>query len=156
MACGSREIPRRSTCSLQDTSNANCRQGLLRSSSVLSRPRRPITTGSRGSNQSSTKRQANRRRICRHGSERLWRWTSMADFVFNQGKGAVAEKIRDGANLIMVPYDVGASTDATIRDDDNLTAVLTHVTERTTGGWNRKTITNGSVTLTVDDTNDRV
>lgn len=80
----------------------------------------------------------------------------MADFVANQGKGAVAEKVRDGANLIIVPYDVGASTDATLRDDDNLTAVLTHVTERAASGWSRKTVTNGSITLTVDDANDRV
>lgn len=80
----------------------------------------------------------------------------MADFVANIAKGAVTEKVRDGANLIMVPYDVGATTDAVLRDLDFLTNVLGSVTERSTSGWGRKTITNGSVTLTVDDTNDRV
>lgn len=80
----------------------------------------------------------------------------MADFVSNMGKGAVAEKVRDGAGLLMVPYDVGATTDATLRDLDFLTNVLGVVTERAATGWNRKTIPNGSITLTVDDTNDRV
>lgn len=80
----------------------------------------------------------------------------MADFVFNIAKGAIAEKVRDGANIIIVPYDVGATTDATLRDVDTLTAVLAVVTERAATGWGRKTVANASVTLTVDDTNDRV
>lgn len=81
----------------------------------------------------------------------------MADFVFNQAKGAVAEKIRDGANIVIVPGDAGATTDATLRDFDTVTQVTGGgFTERTTGGWNRKSIANASITLTVDDTNDRV
>lgn len=80
----------------------------------------------------------------------------MADLVFNIVKGAVVEIVRDGGNLQIVPFDAGASTDATIRDVDTLAAVIALGTERTTNGWTRKTVANGSVTLTVDDTNDRV
>lgn len=80
----------------------------------------------------------------------------MADLVFNLVKGAFAEIVRDGANIQIVPIDAGATTDATFRDHDTLAAVIAAATERTTGGWNRKAISNGSITLTVDDTNDRV
>lgn len=89
----------------------------------------------------------------------------MADFLFNISKGtlkAIADRINsnDPANsaLIIVPVDVAAVTDATIKDFDTLAAVLAGgVTERTTGGWNRKTLTDASsITVTVDDTNDRV
>ena len=80
----------------------------------------------------------------------------MADFVANIAKGAVAEKVRDGAGLLMVPFDVGATSDATLKDVDFLSGVIAVATERAATGWNRKTIANGSITLTVDDTNDRV
>lgn len=80
----------------------------------------------------------------------------MADLVFNIAKGAAAEKIRDGANIQVVVLDVGATTDATLRDDTTLSGVLGHATERSTNGWARKSISNASVTLTVDQTNDRV
>lgn len=89
----------------------------------------------------------------------------MADFVFNIAKGRVAElynrvDTNDGANsaLIVVPVDVGVTTDATIKDFDTLAAVLAGgVTERTTGGWNRKTITDTDIgAMTPDDTNDRM
>lgn len=81
----------------------------------------------------------------------------MGDFVPNIAKGAVAEKIRDGANIVVIPGDVGATTDATLRDFDTVAQFTGGgFTERTTGGWNRKSISNASVTLTVDDTNDRV
>ena len=89
----------------------------------------------------------------------------MADIVFNIAKGRVAElynrvDTNDAANsaLVIVPVDVGATTDATIRDFDTLSAVLAGgVTERTTGGWNRKTLTDADlVAFAPDDTNDRV
>ncbi len=89
----------------------------------------------------------------------------MADIVFNIAKGRVAElynrvDTNDAANsaLVIVPVDVGATTDATIRDFDTLAAVLAGgVTERTTGGWNRKTLTDADlVAFAPDDTNDRV
>jgi hypothetical protein len=89
----------------------------------------------------------------------------MADFVFNISKGRVAElynrvDTNDAANavLVIVPVDVAAVTDATIRDFDTLSAVLGGgVTERTTGGWNRKTLTDTDLAaMTPDDTNDRM
>lgn len=89
----------------------------------------------------------------------------MADFVFNISKGRVAELYNrvDGndpstAVLWVIPVDVAAVTDATIKDFDSLSAVLAGgVTERTTGGWNRKTITDADISaMTPDDTNDRM
>jgi hypothetical protein len=66
----------------------------------------------------------------------------------------------DPANsaLIIVPVDVGGTSDATIKDFDTLAAVLGGgVTERTTGGWGRKTLTDADLSAwTPDDTNDRV
>ena len=74
----------------------------------------------------------------------------MADLVFNIAKGRVAElynrvDTNDAANaaLVIVPVDVAEVTDATLRDFDTLAAILAGgVTERTTGGWNRKTLNN--------------
>lgn len=89
----------------------------------------------------------------------------MADFVFNIAKGRTVELYNrvdsnDPANsaLIVVPVDVGATTDATIKDFDTLAQVLAGgVTERTTGGWNRKTLTDTDLAAWApDDTNDRV
>ncbi len=88
----------------------------------------------------------------------------MSDFVFNIAKGRVAELYNrvdsnDPTNsaLIIVPIDRGATTDATFRDHDTLSAVLGAATERTTGGWNRKTLTDTDLAaMTVDDTNDRM
>lgn len=88
----------------------------------------------------------------------------MADIVFNVSKGRVAEfhervNNNDPTNsaLIVVPVDVGATTDATIRDFDTLAAVLAGgVTERTTGGWSRKTLTDADLAaITTNDTDDR-
>lgn len=88
----------------------------------------------------------------------------MADLVFNIAKGRVVELLsRVDANdptnaaLVIVPVDVAAVTDATLRDFDTLAAVLAGgVTERTTGGWNRKTLTDADITFPApDDTNDR-
>lgn len=89
----------------------------------------------------------------------------MADIVFNISKGRVAELYNrvdsnDPANsaIIVVPVDVGATTDATIKDFATLAAVTAGgVTERTTGGWNRKTLTDADLSaMTVDNTNDRM
>lgn len=87
----------------------------------------------------------------------------MADIVFNIAKGRVVELFNrvdtnDPANsaLIIVPVDVGATTDATIKDFDTLSAVTGGgVTERTTGGWNRKTLTDSDITMPApNDSND--
>ena len=89
----------------------------------------------------------------------------MADIVFNIAKGRVAELYNrvdsnDPANsaLVIVPVDVAAVTDATLRDFDTLAAILGGgVTERTTNGWTRKTLTDVDLAaFAPDDTNDRV
>lgn len=89
----------------------------------------------------------------------------MADIVFNIAKGRVAELYNRvdsndpaASTLVIVPVDVGATSDATIRDFATLAAVLAGgVTERTTGGWNRKTLTDADISaMTVDNTNDRM
>ena len=76
----------------------------------------------------------------------------MANVVFNIAKGRVAElynrvKSNDPANsaLILVPIDAGATSDATLIDLDTLSAVLGVVTERSTGGWGRKTLTDAEI-----------
>lgn len=82
----------------------------------------------------------------------------MADFVYNIAKGAVAEKIRDGANIVLlVLRTTNVESDATLRDKDTVSDVLSGATDEATNtNYARKSISNGSVTLTVDDTNDRV
>lgn len=89
----------------------------------------------------------------------------MADLIFNVAKGRVAgfyDRVdsNDPANsaLILVPVSRGAVTDAQMRDFATLAAVLAGgVTERTTGGWVRKTLTDADTpALTIDNTNDRV
>ena len=88
----------------------------------------------------------------------------MADLVFNIAKGRVAEYFNrvdsnDPTNsaIIVIPLDRGATTDATFRDLDTGAAVIAAATERTTGGWNRKTLTDSDLAaLAVDDTNDRM
>jgi len=89
----------------------------------------------------------------------------MSDFVFNISKGRAAElynrvKVGDpaAARLYIIPVDVAAVTDATLKDLDDFAAVITAgVTERTTGGWNRKTLAAADLAaLAADDTNDRM
>lgn len=82
----------------------------------------------------------------------------MADIVFNIAKGRIAHYgSLPAANdaLLVVPLQTsGLVSDATMRDYDHLDAVLAGATdEQTTMG--RKLVTSG-VTVTVDDTNDRV
>lgn len=72
----------------------------------------------------------------------------MANVVFNIAKGRVAELYNRvdlgdpaAARLYIIPIDVAAVSDATLIDLDDFAAVITAgVTERTTGGWNRKTL----------------
>lgn len=81
----------------------------------------------------------------------------MADFVFNIAKGKVAYYASlPAANdaLIAIPIEAsGVESDATLKDYDTVSALLAAANnEQSTMG--RKTL--GSVTVTVDDTNDRV
>lgn len=80
----------------------------------------------------------------------------MADIVFNIALGRVAYYASlPAANdaLIAVPFaSSGLGTDAALRDCATLTAVKALATEQTTIG--RQTL--ASVTVTVDNTNDRV
>jgi len=88
----------------------------------------------------------------------------MPDFVFNISKGGVAEYARRvdagdpaAARLYVIPVDVAAVSDATLQDVADFAAVIAAgVTERTTGGWNRKTIDAAALPApTVDNTNNR-
>jgi len=81
----------------------------------------------------------------------------MADFVFNIAKGKVkyySELPAANDALIVIPLEAsGLEADSTLKDYDDVAALLAGTTnEQTTAG--RKTIT--SVSVTVDDTNDRV
>lgn len=89
----------------------------------------------------------------------------MADFVFNIAKGRVAElynrvDINDPANsaLIIVVIDANGDTDATMKDRDELGALLGGTAnEVTNSGYARKTLTDSDLTsFAPDDTNDRV
>ena len=89
----------------------------------------------------------------------------MADTVFNLAKGRVAELYNrvdladpSTARLYIIPIDAGAVSDATAQDCDTFADLVTAgVTERTTGGWNRKTLAAADLTaLAVDDTNNRM
>jgi len=81
----------------------------------------------------------------------------MATIVFNIALGQLAYYANLGAAndaLILIPLESsGLETDAVLRDKDDFAAVVAGTTnEQTTVG--RKTLT--GVTVTVDDTNDRV
>lgn len=89
----------------------------------------------------------------------------MADLVFNIAKGRAAQLAINvdtstpaNSRLILHAFDATGATEDTIRDANDIAAVeaVTNVTERTTGGWTRKTLTATDVTVTTDDTNDRV
>lgn len=89
----------------------------------------------------------------------------MANLVHNIAKGRFAEwaeRSRTAADasgaIIIAPFDnTGASTDDNIRDCVTLAAIeaLSGLTERV-GTWNRKSISDGNVTVTIDHTNNRV
>lgn len=92
----------------------------------------------------------------------------MADFVYNIAKGRVAElanrvNANDPANsaLIVALFNTSA-TDATLKDLDTIAAVeadanTAELTSGTNANYARKTLTDASsITVTTDDTNDRV
>lgn len=88
----------------------------------------------------------------------------MADIVLNDALGRIAEKVDDGADIILVPLSASDS-DAVMKDGYGGGAPPTFLdqflgaagnTERTTGGWSRKTISNASLTVTIDDSADDV
>jgi hypothetical protein len=81
----------------------------------------------------------------------------VADFVFNisKGKGAYYGGLPAASDgLIVIPIEAsGVESDATLKDYDDVATLLAAANnEQSTMG--RKTVT--SVTVTVDDTNDRV
>lgn len=87
----------------------------------------------------------------------------MADFVFNIAKGRVHQyciNVDSGSpansRLIAVPLEAtGIEADSTLKDYDTLSALLAGTSnEQTTMG--RKTLAAADITITVDDTNDRV
>lgn len=90
----------------------------------------------------------------------------MADLVFNIAKGRAAELYNrvdsnDPANsaLIVAVFNVGAATDATLRDYDTLAAIEgdANAAEVANSGYARKTLTDADLTaFAPDDTNDRV
>ena len=82
----------------------------------------------------------------------------MADLVFNIAKGKVkyyCELLAASDAFIAIPLEAtGIEADSTIKDYDDVSTLLAGTSnEQTTMG--RKTIS-ASVTVTVDDTNDRV
>jgi len=89
----------------------------------------------------------------------------MSDFVFNIAKGRVAElynrvKSNDPANsaLVLVVIDANGDTDATMKDRDDLAALLAGTAnEVTNSGYARKVLTDADLAAlpTPDDTNDR-
>lgn len=89
----------------------------------------------------------------------------MADFIYNVAKGRFvefAERINanDPANsaLIVTVFNT-SETDATLKDLDTLAAIEANANsaEVTNSGYARKTLTDASsITVTYDDTNDRV
>jgi hypothetical protein len=89
----------------------------------------------------------------------------VADLVFNIAKGRAAQlaiNVDTGSpansRLILHAFDATGAVEDDIRNADTIAAVeaVTNVTERVTGGWVRKTLTSTDVTVTTDDTNDRV
>lgn len=87
----------------------------------------------------------------------------MGDFVFNRGKGRVtefAERINanDPTNSVFTIAAWNSSqTDATLKDLDTVAQVESDAStaEVTNSGYARKTLADGSLTITYDDTNDR-
>jgi len=89
----------------------------------------------------------------------------MSDFVFNIAKGRVAElynrvKSNDPANsaLVLVVIDANGDTDATMKDRDDLAALLAGTAnEVTNSGYARKVLTDADLAAlpAPDDTNDR-
>jgi hypothetical protein len=90
----------------------------------------------------------------------------MADFVFNIAKGRVAELYNrvdsnDPANsalIILVLATSGVESDATLKDKDTVSALVSGTTNEVTNtNYARKTLTDSDIAaFAPDDTNDRV
>jgi hypothetical protein len=90
----------------------------------------------------------------------------MADFIHNRSKGRFvefAERVNgnDPANSILVLALVassGVESDATLKDKDDWSGLVSGATDFATNtGASRKTLSDsGGITITYDDTNDRV
>jgi hypothetical protein len=82
----------------------------------------------------------------------------MADFVFNNVKGEVKTLVAlpaaNDALIIVLIETAGLETDATLKDYDDLLALLAGSSNEQTNQA-RKAVT-ASITVTVDDTNDRL
>ena len=87
----------------------------------------------------------------------------MADFLYNVAKGRVAElcnRVNDNdptnAALIVVVIDANAVSDATLKDVNDLGAILAlAVNEVTNTNYARKTLTDSSsIVVTINDSND--
>lgn len=87
----------------------------------------------------------------------------MSDFVFNIAKGRAAayvQNVKDGSpansRLNVIPLETtGLEADAALKDHNDLAALLAGTSnEQTTMG--RKTVIAADITLTVDDTNERL
>jgi hypothetical protein len=83
----------------------------------------------------------------------------VADFVFNIAKGKIAYyatlPLTNDAMILVLCKSAGLETDATLKDYDNLSLLLAGTTDECDfTGYTRRTI--AGVSITVDDTNDRV
>jgi hypothetical protein len=88
----------------------------------------------------------------------------MGTLTCNIAKGRVVElhnRVEAGdpsaARLYVIPISRGGVTDAQLADADDFAAMVTlGITERTTNGWNRKTLSSTELgSVAPDDTNDR-
>lgn len=82
----------------------------------------------------------------------------MADFIFNNALGRIrtfAELAGTNDAIVVVPVEAtGLETDSTLRDYDDLAALLAGSTNEQTA-LGRKSLTS-ALTVTIDDTNNRV
>lgn len=86
----------------------------------------------------------------------------MANFVFNKSKGRIvelAERVEandpaDAAFYVIPLLTSGIEAQSALEDSVSFTEVIDGTTdEATAGGWNRKTLGNGTLTITYDNTN---
>ena len=82
---------------------------------------------------------------------------SVINQVLNIALAAIAEKVRDGANIqAILIANAGVETDAVLKDKDTVADYVSGATnEATNTGAARKSISNASITLTTNDTLDR-
>jgi hypothetical protein len=87
----------------------------------------------------------------------------VADYIFNIAKGRFNElisRLKAGtdanARLYLIPMTTDAAQATAIDVDDFAALITAGAVERTTGGWNRKTIAAADISaMAPDDTNDR-